>query len=158
MKKSRQQRKIMSHTSGAQVCKFGTVLNNLIFIEPFSLSFSVYLDLSWSILVYLDLFCSSRSILVQLGLFWSISIYNGLSCAILTYLPPFRTKMGFLGLSRVILGSIGLSQDISSYLGFSCAISGRNELSWLSLDIFCYLWLSLVISGSLWLSLSSVKY
>ena len=72
-------------------------LNNLIYIEPFSLSILVhlvYLNLSWSVSTYLG---SSRSILVQLGL--PFSIYFGLFRAILSYRRLFWTKIGYLGLS-----------------------------------------------------------
>ena len=77
-------KKITSRTTRLQVCnKFWTILNNFIYIDPFSLSISVYLGLSLSILVYFNL---SWLILVYLGSARFILIYFDSSWSILHYL------------------------------------------------------------------------
>ena len=130
-------KKITSCTTEAQGCKFLTILNNLIYIEPFSFS--------WFILINLGL---SRPILVHLGLSWFSLVYLDLFWFILVY----------LGLSWVILGHFRQKWDISGYLELSRAIwssSGYNEL-FLAISGNC--WLSLAVYSYLWLSLSSIKY
>ena len=110
--------KITSHTTGAQGCKFVKSFENFEQYDlPFSLSISVYLNLSWFISVYLG---SARFILIFL-------IYHGLYQAILSYLGPFHTKMGYPGLCQDI--SSYISEAILSYIKLSQAIQGYLELS-----------------------------
>ena len=128
-----------------QVCnKFLTILHNSIYIDPFSSSFSVSIDLYWSISTYLGSF---RSILVHF-----ILLYFELSLSISGYLVLSWAILDKNGISRAISGYFGLSHlslAISGYLWLSLAISGYLGLSQLSLAISGYLWLSLAISDYL---------
>ena len=80
-----------------QVCsKFWTILNNLIYIEQFSLSilvYLVYLNLSWSVSNYLG---SSR--FTYFYLLWSILGYIELSKAISDKNWIYRALSGYYGL------------------------------------------------------------
>ena len=134
--------KIMSRTTGARDCKFLTILNNLIYLEPFSLSILVYPGQSWSILVYLDL---SWFILVCLSSVWFILIYYlGLSWVISHHFGQKLDILGYLVLSP-------LSWAILGYCVLSRAISSNLRLPRAILAITCYIWLSLAIAGYLWL-------
>ena len=95
-------------------------LNNLIYIEPFSLSISVFLGLSRFILIYLDLS-------------WFISVYFGSARFILIYFDlSARFILIYFNLSisgyQVISCYFGQKWDISGYLRVSWAISGYLEL------------------------------
>ena len=73
-----------------------TILNNLIYIEPFFLS-------------------------IYLGLSWPISVYLG--SAGLTYFYLLRSILGCIELSKAILEKNWISRDISGYLVLSRALS-----------------------------------
>ena len=89
----------------------------------FSLSILFFLTLSWSTFVYLYQFFVyldlSQSILVHLDLFRIISVYLGVSLAI----------FGYLGIP------LAISRYLYGYLSLSLAISHYSDYLWLSLTI-----------------------
>ena len=87
-------------------------------------------DQYWTI--FFIFLCLSRSILVYLDLSWFFSVYLGSSRFILIYFDLFWFIPGFLELPPAILykyGICGLSQAILVYLGLSRAILSYLELS-----------------------------
>ena len=145
-----------------------TILNNCIFF--------IYLGLSRSILISLDLFVDhlvlswTTIFFIYLGLSWSLLIclllilfYLGHSDFIPVCLLLSQAFSGYLKLSRIfsvlspsILVYLSPSCSISVYLGLSRTISSYNELSQICLAISGYQWSSRAISGYLY-QVSSIR-
>ena len=155
--------KITRHMTEVRICiKITSCCKFVTSFELFDLYwtlFFLYLNLSWSIMIFLGLYLPflanlglSWSFLVYLYLSWLISVYLGSAWFILIYFVFSWSISGYLELSWAILDK---KWDISGYLKLSWAILGYPELSWALSGYHKLSRLSLTISGYLWLFLVS---